>query len=65
MPCEQGIDRRCIANVDLVVRELPVLRFQPFSVPGGACLAAEEIRAHVIVEPDDVEALVAKEGHGF
>ena len=55
-PAEERVDRRCVADVEIVVAVARVCDFQLGAHRRGAGLGPEEPAPAVVVDPDDVEA---------
>ena len=51
---EQAIDRRSIADVDVLVSESTRATPEAFQVPGGIAHGAEEMAAHVVVDANNI-----------
>src|SRR5688500_7534216 len=60
---EDAVDGLRVAYVGVDPMELGVLVRQPPRRRLRRGLGAEELRAHVVLEPDDVEALLDEEAH--
>jgi hypothetical protein len=61
---EQPLQRREVAYVDIVVTEAGLPR-QLAHPPAGRGFIAEEVAPEIVVDPDDVEALVEEEVRRF
>jgi hypothetical protein len=62
---EDALDRRAIADVDVVVRVLRVVGDEPIPLPAGRCVGAEELAAHVVVDARNEVPALTVELHGL
>ena len=62
IPPEKIIDGGLVSDVDALVAVAWERRLQPPRVPVGGSLLAEKVRAHAVVDTDDIESLIVQKG---
>ena len=59
---DQPLDARPVANVELVVREVPRRAHEPLEVRRRVAVVAEEVAPHVVVDALDSPAALVEKG---
>ena len=62
---EDALDRRSVADVDVVMRVLRVVADERLALPSSRRIGAEKRPAHVVVDPDHEVAALTVELRGF